>query len=89
MFEPIHGSAPDIAGKGLANPVGAFWSAAEMVRWIGNGRLDKEANVLMGAVENVVSNAQTRTRDLGGTANTQEVTDHVCSEINRLFRSDD
>lgn len=35
MFEPIHGSAPDIAGKGIANPIGAFWSAAEMVRWLG------------------------------------------------------
>jgi isocitrate/isopropylmalate dehydrogenase len=35
MFEPIHGSAPDIAGKGIANPVGAFWSAAEMMRWLG------------------------------------------------------
>lgn len=44
MFEPIHGSAPDIAGKGIANPVGAFWSAAEMVRWLGNGELDEVAD---------------------------------------------
>ncbi|KAF2744373.1 tartrate dehydrogenase [Sporormia fimetaria CBS 119925] len=50
MFEPIHGSAPDIAGKGIANPVGAFWSAAEMVRWLGE---ESAADGLMQALENV------------------------------------
>jgi isocitrate/isopropylmalate dehydrogenase len=51
MFEPIHGSAPDIAGKGIANPVGAFWSAAEMVRWLGKGELDGVADRFMDAIE--------------------------------------
>lgn len=46
MFEPIHGSAPDIAGKGLANPVGAFWSAAEMIRWLGGA--DEKARTTEG-----------------------------------------
>ncbi|PVI01143.1 tartrate dehydrogenase/decarboxylase [Periconia macrospinosa] len=73
MFEPIHGSAPDIAGKGVANPVGAFWSAAEMVRWLGE---DKAADVLMEAVENV-TRAGVTTKDLGGKENTEGVTEAV------------
>jgi len=81
MFEPIHGSAPDIAGKGIANPVGAFWSAAEMVRWLGE---EKAADALMKAIENVTENG-IKTKDLGGDKNTQEVTEAVCSEIKRLF----
>ncbi|KAF2650795.1 tartrate dehydrogenase [Lophiostoma macrostomum CBS 122681] len=80
MFEPIHGSAPDIAGKGIANPVGAFWSAAEMVRWLGQ---EKGADVLMRAVENVTARGF-KTRDLGGERNTKEVTDSVCEEIEKL-----
>lgn len=80
MFEPIHGSAPDIAGKGIANPVGAFWSAAEMVRWVGE---EKAADVLMKAIENVTA-AGIKTKDLGGERNTKEVTEAVCGEIERL-----
>ncbi|KAH7128186.1 hypothetical protein B0J11DRAFT_264474 [Dendryphion nanum] len=79
MFEPIHGSAPDIAGQGIANPVGAFWSAAEMVRWLGE---EEAADALMGAVERVTAKG-VKTRDLGGTGNTEEVTDAVCAEIER------
>lgn len=81
MFEPIHGSAPDIAGKGIANPVGAFWSAAEMVRWLGE---EKAANSLMQAIENVTA-AGVKTKDLGGEKNTKEVTDAVCAEIEKLL----
>ncbi|KAK4999741.1 hypothetical protein LTR66_001285 [Elasticomyces elasticus] len=80
MFEPIHGSAPDIAGKGIANPVGAFWSAAEMVRWLGNGELDHVADGLMEAIEKVTE-AGVKTRDLAGSSNTKEVTEAVCKEI--------
>nr|POE94433.1 putative tartrate dehydrogenase/decarboxylase ttuc' [Quercus suber] len=75
MFEPIHGSAPDIAGQGIANPVGAFWSAAEMVRWVGKGELDEVADQFMTAIETVTGNPQTRTKDMGGSANTIEVTE--------------
>lgn len=49
MFEPIHGSAPDIAGKGIANPIGAFWSAAEMVRWLAGA--DEKAQGAEGVTE--------------------------------------
>lgn len=77
MFEPIHGSAPDIAGKGIANPVGAFWSAAEMVRWLG---LEDAADVLMKAIENVTE-AGVSTKDLGGSHNTKQVTEAVQKEI--------
>lgn len=82
MFEPIHGSAPDIAGKGIANPVGAFWSAAEMVRWLGESAA---ADSLMKAIENVTG-AGIRTKDLGGSNNTKEVTDAVCAEIEKIGR---
>ncbi|KAK6386283.1 hypothetical protein LTS17_001858 [Exophiala oligosperma] len=80
MFEPIHGSAWDIAGKGVANPVGTFWTCAEMVRWLGQ---PEAADLLMDAVENVLDQ-NIKTRDLGGTAGTDEVTDKVCEEIQRL-----
>ncbi|KAK5676400.1 hypothetical protein LTS10_011213 [Elasticomyces elasticus] len=84
MFEPIHGSAPDIAGQGIANPVGAFWSAAEMVRWLGKGELDSVADQFMSAIENVMGDPKTRTRDMGGSASTTEVTRAVCEEIGRV-----
>ncbi|TKA21688.1 hypothetical protein B0A50_08756 [Salinomyces thailandicus] len=84
MFEPIHGSAPDIAGKGIANPVGAFWSAAEMVRWLGRGELDETADDFMRAIENVTGDPQTRTRDMGGRADTKGVTEAVCREIEKM-----
>lgn len=77
MFEPIHGSAFDIAGKGIANPVATFWTVAEMVRWLGH---DDAAESLLDCVENVCEKG-VKTRDLGGTATTQEVTNAVCSEI--------
>lgn len=80
MFEPIHGSAPDIAGKGIANPVGAFWSAHEMVEWLGE---KDAAQLLMQAVEKVTE-AGIRTKDLKGTADTKTVTEAVCREIEQL-----
>jgi len=82
MFEPIHGSAPDIAGKGVANPVGAFWSAVEMVRWLGQ---EEVADKFMECIENVCE-AGTRTKDLGGSADTKTVTEAVCSEIDKMFK---
>lgn len=81
MFEPNHGSAPDIAGKGIANPIGAFWSAAELVRWLTGG--DEVADVLMKAIE-TVTEADIKTKDLGGQSNTVEVTDAVCAEIKKI-----
>ena len=82
MFEPIHGSAWDIAGKGVANPIGTFWTCAEMVRWLGE---DDAADVLMDAIESVLA-AGTKTRDLGGTSSTKEVTEAICKEVESLVK---
>ena len=80
MFEPIHGSAFDIMGKGIANPMGTFWTAALMLEHL--GEVDA-ARRLMQAVESVTANAKLHTRDLGGTATTAEVTDAVCAAISK------
>lgn len=82
MFEPIHGSAWDIAGKDVANPVGTFWTCAEMVRWLGQ---EEAAELLMEAVENVMGKG-VKTRDLGGSVGTKEMTAKVQEEIERLGR---
>lgn len=81
MFEPIHGSAFDITGKGVANPVATFWTAAEMLAWLGE---EEASEKLMKAVEAVTERGVT-TRDLGGDKGTKEVTDAVCEEIRTLF----
>jgi isocitrate/isopropylmalate dehydrogenase len=83
MFEPIHGSAFDITGKGVANPVATFWTASEMLIWLGE---ESAAKKLMDAVE-MVTERGVRTRDLGGSAGTKEVTDAVCAELEILFGS--
>lgn len=77
MFEPIHGSAFDITGKGVANPVATFWTAALMLEHLGE---NASAELLMNAVEQVCADGTT-TPDIGGTATTQEVTDAVCAAI--------
>jgi tartrate dehydrogenase/decarboxylase/D-malate dehydrogenase len=77
MFEPIHGSAFDIAGKGIANPVATFWTAAQMLEHLGE---NDAADRLMRAVEAVTSEG-VLTPDIGGTATTQEVTVAVCRMI--------
>jgi isocitrate/isopropylmalate dehydrogenase len=82
MFEPIHGSAPDIRGLGVANPVGTFWSAAEMLRWLGE---PQAADSLMKAIERV-SAAGIKTKDIQGTASTLEVTDAIISELEQVTR---
>ncbi|EHK97476.1 putative Catalase [Glarea lozoyensis 74030] len=77
MFEPIHGSAFDITGKGIANPVATFWTACEMLSWLG----EKEAaDQLLEIVEDVCEKG-IMTADLGGSATTIEVTQAVCDEI--------
>ena len=77
MFEPIHGSAFDIAGKGVANPVATFWTAVMMLEHLGE---KAAAARLMTAVEQVCA-AGIMTRDVGGTANTEAVTDAVVAAI--------
>ena len=78
MFEPIHGSAFDIMGKGLANPVGTFWSVVMLLEHLGE---NAAAARVMSAIEYVTANPALHTRDLGGTANTAQVTEAVCARI--------
>jgi tartrate dehydrogenase/decarboxylase/D-malate dehydrogenase len=78
MFEPIHGSAFDIMGQGIANPIGAFWSAAMMLEHLGEARA---AAALMAAIERVTGSGRVRPRDLGGRATTAEVTRAVIEAI--------
>jgi tartrate dehydrogenase/decarboxylase / D-malate dehydrogenase len=78
MFEPIHGSAFDITGKGIANPIGTFWSAVLMLEHLGE---PTAAARLMRAIERVTGDAALHTPDLGGKANTRQVTDAVIRAI--------
>src|SRR3546814_369123 len=78
MFEPIHGSAFDIMGKGLANPVGTFWSVVMLLEHLGE---TAAAQRVMQALEYVTSRPELHTRDLGGNATTAAVTKAMCSRI--------
>lgn len=69
LFEPVHGSAPDIAGKGIANPVGQIWAGAMMLEHLGEA---EAAAAVLRAIEVSLLDPKTRTRDLGGTGNTVE-----------------
>ncbi|BAT57973.1 putative tartrate dehydrogenase/decarboxylase TtuC [Variibacter gotjawalensis] len=78
MFEPIHGSAFDIMGKGIANPIGTFWSAVMMLEHLGE---PKAAARLMRAIERVTADKSLHSPDLGGKATTRQVTDAVCAAL--------
>jgi tartrate dehydrogenase/decarboxylase/D-malate dehydrogenase len=67
VFEPVHGSAPDIAGQGIANPVGQIWSGAMMLEHLGES---EAANAIVGAIQQILPESKLRTRDLQGTADT-------------------
>ncbi|AJQ92757.1 tartrate dehydrogenase [Gynuella sunshinyii] len=78
MFEPVHGSAPDIAGQGIANPLGTIWAGAMMMQHLGYPDVH---DVLLRAIENVLRTAQTLTRDMGGNAGTEALGNAVIAEI--------
>jgi len=78
MFEPIHGSAPDIAGKGIANPIGAIWAGALMLDHL--GRRDLHDRIVR-AIERVVQRGKVLTPDLGGRAGTMDVADAVRAAV--------
>jgi tartrate dehydrogenase/decarboxylase/D-malate dehydrogenase len=78
MFEPIHGSAFDIMGKGIANPIGTFWSAVLMLEHLEE---TEAAALLMKAIERVTAQGRCLSPDLGGTATTREVTAAVCEAL--------
>jgi tartrate dehydrogenase/decarboxylase/D-malate dehydrogenase len=78
MFEPVHGSAPDIAGKGIANPVATLWSVVLMLDFLGEAAA---AKALMAAIEAVTGEGKVLTRDLGGKAGTKDLTDAVLKRL--------
>ena len=77
VFEPVHGSAPDIAGQGIANPAGAIWSAVLMLEHLGEA---EAARRLLDGLESTCREGP-RTRDVGGTATTREVGDAVAAAV--------
>lgn len=70
MFEPVHGSAPDIAGQGVANPIGQVWSGAMMLEHLGH---PEAARAIETAIETVLTGGGPKTRDMGGNGTTVEV----------------
>jgi tartrate dehydrogenase/decarboxylase / D-malate dehydrogenase len=80
MFEPVHGSAPDIFGRNIANPIGQIWSGAMMLDHLGHA---EAARTVVAAIETVLSNGP-RTPDLGGTASTQEVGRAIADAVRSL-----
>jgi isocitrate dehydrogenase (NAD+) len=78
VFEAVHGSAPDIAGRQIANPTALLLSSVMMLRHIGEGRA---ADRIMAALGRVLNEGKTRTRDLGGAASTMEFADAICTAI--------
>lgn len=88
MYEPIHGSAPDIAGKGIANPIGTILSAAMLLRY--SLGLEKEAQAVEAAVRKVLDDKSLgglglRTKDLGGETGTTEVGERILVVLKSLF----
>lgn len=79
MFEPVHGSAPDIAGKGLANPIACAWTGAMMLEHLGE---KVAADAIVEAIEKVTSDGKILTPDLGGKASTTELTEAIIAQLN-------
>lgn len=82
MFEPVHGSAPDIAGKGIANPIAQIWSAALMLEHL--GRADLGENI-MKAIEDVLTKGKVRTPDLRGHSTTKDMGSAVCDSLQQIM----
>jgi tartrate dehydrogenase/decarboxylase/D-malate dehydrogenase len=80
MFEPVHGSAPDIAGQGIANPVGQIWSGAMMLEHLGH---KEAADAVVSAIETALGDPRTRTRDIGGHATTVECGKAIAEAVAR------
>jgi tartrate dehydrogenase/decarboxylase / D-malate dehydrogenase len=78
MFEPVHGSAPDIAGQGIANPIGQIWSGAMMLRHLGEA---EAADAVEQAIAKVLANSKVRTPDIGGKSTTKELGEAIASEV--------
>jgi tartrate dehydrogenase/decarboxylase/D-malate dehydrogenase len=84
MFEPIHGSAPDIAGKGIANPIAAIWAGAMMLDHLGERSAHDR---ILRAIEAVIADERVRTPDLGGKATTADMTKAVAAAMNETAKT--
>jgi tartrate dehydrogenase/decarboxylase/D-malate dehydrogenase len=78
MFEPVHGSAPDIAGKGVANPIGQIWSGAMMLEHLGYA---EAGEAVVRAIARLLTDTSIRTSDLGGKASTREVSEQIVEAL--------
>jgi tartrate dehydrogenase/decarboxylase/D-malate dehydrogenase len=78
MFEPVHGSAPDIAGQGIANPIGMIWAGAMMLDHLG---FRDAHDSIMTAIENVLRNSENLTPDMGGSADTEGLGKAIAASI--------
>ena len=78
MFEPVHGSAPDIAGKGIANPIGQIWSGAMMLRHLG---ANEAADAVENAIAETLAHSAIRTPDIGGTSTTKELGSAIAERV--------
>jgi tartrate dehydrogenase/decarboxylase/D-malate dehydrogenase len=80
MFEPVHGSAPDIAGKGIANPIAQIWSGAMMLRHLG---VSEAADAIENAIAEVLAKSEVRTADIGGQATTKEMGAAIAKQVGK------
>lgn len=78
MFEPVHGSAPDIAGKGIANPLASIWCTSMMLNHLGQA---ESAKAIIDAMEDVLQEKEVLTPDLGGKSTTEQVGDYICKKL--------
>jgi tartrate dehydrogenase/decarboxylase/D-malate dehydrogenase len=78
MFEPVHGSAPDIAGKGIANPIGQIWSGAMMLRHLG---VTEAADAVENAIAVILAKSSVRTPDIGGSSSTRELGESIAKQV--------
>ena len=89
LFQSVHGSAPDIAGKGIVNPIAAILSGGLLFEWLGRRNNDLQAtavgNCIHKAVEVVLARGLVRTPDLGGSNKTEQVGDAIAKEIEERF----
>src|ERR1700684_2846601 len=81
MFEPVHGSAPDIAGKGIANPIGQIWSGAMMLRHLG---VEEGADAIEAAISAILAKSKMRTPDIGGKSSTRDLGEAIAAQVSGL-----
>lgn len=87
LFEPVHGSAPDITGKGIANPIAMIWSGSLMLDFLGNGKGPEKAasDAILRSIEKVLKDGP-HTKDLGGTATTSQIGEAVKCQLTRAYK---